>query len=422
MKYLLLLIAAVGVLAIAGRSAAVTPENHTVCVMEPMLWHPNATDASVVFDDLDWGMGLIWDWVLNDSGIDIDSLESWLGWDFGIWLYSCEHNYGTTYESIMVSTYASESARNTVLASHSGYEPYDGSDFYGIVMPNEKIDDYYSSANSIVYLDICYGLSVIDGGFDGYGVGLGYSGYVFSNVAALDIVNFWWALIDQSTGGRTVSQAMIASGATLEYGTSSQVSMSLYPLDPVLAVSGNISWSLDGGNVVLSVFTNVQPEDGLELVRQDINGHVEMVWGMQDFEMIQHTGNGSYTFFDQAPGLGPRYYVLRLRYGEGLLDLDKVLVPGVVSEALEFEAFPNPFNPSIHLRIVLPADMELAVGIYDSRGRFVKTLREWAESDRQVDIKWDGQDASGQRVASGVYFVRLRTEAHDYFKKVMMLK
>ncbi len=289
-------------------------------------------------------------------------------------------------------------------------------------MPNDKINDFYSSANSIVHLDICYGLSVIDGGFDGYGVGLGYSGYVFSNVAALDIVNFWWALIDQSTGGRTVSEAMIASGATLEYGTSSQVSMSLYPLDPVLAVSGNIFWSLDGGDVVLSIYTNVQPEDGLELVRQDVGGHDEMIWGAEDFEMTQHAGDGPYTFIDQAPGPGSRYYLLRLRYGDSLLDLDKVLVPCVVSEDLEYEAFPNPFNPSINLRIVLPVEMELAVEVYDSRGRFVKTLREWAESDRQVDIKWDGQDASGQRVASGMYFVRLRTETQDYFKKVMMLK
>jgi hypothetical protein len=34
----------VGVLAIARGSAAETPQNQTVCVMEPMLWDPNTAD------------------------------------------------------------------------------------------------------------------------------------------------------------------------------------------------------------------------------------------------------------------------------------------------------------------------------------------------------------------------------------------
>ena len=54
MKILLTMIAAAGVLAVAGGSVAVTPQNQTVCVMEPMLWDPNMADASAVFDDLDW--------------------------------------------------------------------------------------------------------------------------------------------------------------------------------------------------------------------------------------------------------------------------------------------------------------------------------------------------------------------------------
>lgn len=422
MKILLTVITAVGVLAIAGDSTALTPQNQTVCVMEPMLWHPNAADASVVFDDLDWGMGLIWDWVLNDLGISLDSVESWLGFDFGVWLYSCEHNYGTTYQSIMVTTFASESARNTVLAAHPGYESYDGSDFYGIVMPNDKIDDFYSSANSIVHLDICYGLSVIDGGFDGYGVGLGYSGYVWSNVAALDIVNFWWALIDQSTGGRTVSQAMIASGATLEYGTSSQVSMSLYPLDPVSAASGSLFWSLEDGTGRISVQTNVSPEEGLELAKQDLDGYDLDVWGREDFASAGSTGAGTFTFSDSAIGAGSRYYVLRIRIAGGLLELDRLLINEEFPRAVNIVAAPNPFNPEVRLEVLLPKDMAMAVDVFDSRGRFVRNLLDWGKWPAKVGIAWDGRDSGGHQVGSGLYFVRVRTEEGVSQKKVTLLK
>lgn len=422
MKILVTLIAAVGVLVIAGDSMALTPWNQTVCVMEPMLWDPNVPDASGVFDDLDWGMGLIWDWVLNDSGISLDSVESWLGFDFGIWLYSCKHNYGTTYESILVSTYASESARNSVLDSHSGYESFDGPNFYGILMPNDKIAECYSSANSIVHLDICYGLSVIDGGFNGYGVGLGYSGEVYSDVAALDLVNFWLALIDLSTGVRTVSQAMTASGAKLEYGTSSQVNISLYPLDPVLAASGSISWSLENGTGRISVMTNVDPIEGLELAKQDLDGYDLFVWDQADFASAMSRSAGTYTFSDSVIGAESRYYVLRLRVAERLLELDKLLVNEKYPPTVNIEAAPNPFNPQVRLEVLLPKDMSMAIDVFDSRGRFIRNLLQWGKWPAKVGVTWDGKDSGGHQIGSGLYFVRVRTEEGMSQKKVTLLK
>ena len=283
---------------------------------------------------------------------------------------------------------------------------------------------------------VCYALDIPRVGTalldtDEYGVlidwdDLDVASYIVkANSHVVLVEDNWYGSLSilEATGAYPVSRRVARTAASyLSAGYQPRDAVAVVTGGPVLAVSGRISWSPDGNNVVLSVFTNVQPEDGLELVRQDAYGHDEIVWGVQDFELIQHTGDGSYTFVDQAPVSGPRYYVLRIRYGDSLLDLDKILVPGVIPGNLEFEAFPNPFNPSVNLRIVLPAETELAVDVYDSRGRFVKTLREWAESNGQVDIKWDGLNANGQHAASGMYFVRLRTETQDYFKKVMMLK
>jgi hypothetical protein len=67
-------------------------------------------------------------------------------------------------------------------------------------------------------------------------------------------------------------------------------------------------------------------------------------------------------------------------------------------------AYPNPFNPSTTLRLDLARAGHVRWRIYDANGRSVRTLldRELA-AGRYVE-SWDGADASGRRVGSGIYY------------------
>lgn len=84
---------------------------------------------------------------------------------------------------------------------------------------------------------------------------------------------------------------------------------------------------------------------------------------------------------------------------------------------------PNPFNPSTIIEFSLRERAQVALRIYDVRGRLVRTLvdgvRNAGASHR---IEWDGRNDAGTRVASGVYFCRLATRDFTATRKMVLLK
>jgi flagellar hook assembly protein FlgD len=66
---------------------------------------------------------------------------------------------------------------------------------------------------------------------------------------------------------------------------------------------------------------------------------------------------------------------------------------------------PNPFNPVTQIPVSVPAYYDGArLEVYSVDGRRV---REFAVSVGISSVMWDGKDASGKAVASGVYIARL---------------
>jgi len=69
--------------------------------------------------------------------------------------------------------------------------------------------------------------------------------------------------------------------------------------------------------------------------------------------------------------------------------------------------YPNPFNPSTWIPFHLPADGVVSVRIYNVRGELVKTVAERRMARGAHSVRWNGEDAKGRAVASGVYFCAL---------------
>ncbi len=81
-------------------------------------------------------------------------------------------------------------------------------------------------------------------------------------------------------------------------------------------------------------------------------------------------------------------------------------------------AAPNPFGSSTTLRYRLPRDAgPAAVDVYDIGGRHVRSLTIHAGD---TAFTWDGRDASGARVAPGVYLVDLRAGEWRITTKLVM--
>ena len=73
--------------------------------------------------------------------------------------------------------------------------------------------------------------------------------------------------------------------------------------------------------------------------------------------------------------------------------------------------YPNPFNPTTVISFTLPEQTRVTLTIYDMLGRPVRRLipGRMYEAGRHR-VRWDGTDARGRKVASGVYFYRLQVD------------
>ncbi len=83
-------------------------------------------------------------------------------------------------------------------------------------------------------------------------------------------------------------------------------------------------------------------------------------------------------------------------------------VTGVPSAALRLHPnFPNPFNPVTTIRFELPSAGSARLAVYDVAGRLVRTLVDGGLTAGSHEAVWDGNDASGRAVGSGLYLARL---------------
>ncbi len=69
--------------------------------------------------------------------------------------------------------------------------------------------------------------------------------------------------------------------------------------------------------------------------------------------------------------------------------------------------YPNPFNPSTTLSFVLPSSGKASLTVYDITGRKVREIAAGTMTAGAHSAVWNGRDASGRAVSSGVYFARL---------------
>lgn len=86
------------------------------------------------------------------------------------------------------------------------------------------------------------------------------------------------------------------------------------------------------------------------------------------------------------------------------------------------DPFPNPFNPSTTIKFTLSAPGKVNLIVYDITGRKVRELLSGQVSARIHNVQWDGRDASGRAVSSGVYFARLTTGKDIAVRKMLMMK
>jgi hypothetical protein len=84
--------------------------------------------------------------------------------------------------------------------------------------------------------------------------------------------------------------------------------------------------------------------------------------------------------------------------------------------------YPNPFNPSTTITFRLNGRAHARLFIYDVNGQRVRTLVDGDLPAGAHTVAWDGTDARGGRVGSGVYYYRLDTGSDAATKQMVLLK
>jgi len=87
-----------------------------------------------------------------------------------------------------------------------------------------------------------------------------------------------------------------------------------------------------------------------------------------------------------------------------------------------FQSEPNPFNPSTVIRYSLERRQHMKMEIFDVSGRIIRTLIDEERPAGIQTVTWDGTNANGEFVASGVYFYRMTTADFQMVRKTTMLK
>jgi hypothetical protein len=83
---------------------------------------------------------------------------------------------------------------------------------------------------------------------------------------------------------------------------------------------------------------------------------------------------------------------------------------------------PNPTQNRTRINYSIPNPSEVHLKVYDLSGREVRTLVEGIQKAGSYTVEWDGKGNGGEKISSGIYFIRLDTEKFNETKKLVLLR
>jgi len=92
---------------------------------------------------------------------------------------------------------------------------------------------------------------------------------------------------------------------------------------------------------------------------------------------------------------------------------------------LEFslnQNYPNPFNSSTVINYTIPYTDQINLTVYNIKGQQVKELADGFRRAGNYSVAWNGVNDSGNKTASGIYFIKLKTSDYSSVKMMTILK
>jgi hypothetical protein len=201
------------------------------------------------------------------------------------------------------------------------------------------------------------------------------------------------------SGAATITIEQTSTASVLVHGLSASV----------MGEGVEVVWSTSGDATGLVGF-NVYRSESAVGVRRRVNQ-----------ELIN--GDAPHRYLDLAARPSHTYY-----YTVGVIDEDGEVFYGPTEATVPTREFaldqnvPNPFNPNTVIKFGIPERAHVNLSVYDARGRLIVVLVDGAFLAGPREIRWDGRNASGAPVSSGVYFCTLRAGKRTLTRKMILLR
>ncbi len=181
-----------------------------------------------------------------------------------------------------------------------------------------------------------------------------------------------------------------------------------------------------GSSVILNWETATETNNKGFAVERNING----TWNQIAFVNGKGTSTvqNSYTYTDNLVNVkanGSVSYRLKQVDLDGTTEYSKVVFVNINNMPREFsldQNYPNPFNPSTSIKFTVPVSGNVKVAVYNAMGKLVKELVNADFEAGSHSINWNGDDNSGVKVASGIYFYKMDAGNRTFTKKMVLMK
>ena len=169
-------------------------------------------------------------------------------------------------------------------------------------------------------------------------------------------------------------------------------------------VSGEISLST-AGNGSFDV-------SGASLIAANRTGDVLRV------SFVRNPADGNELFRLRPTDAAAMPTVLEAEVNEGAIDV-AIAAPLCLSLG---QNTPNPFNPTTAISFTLPEAGHATLAVYTVTGQLVRTLADGSMQAGQHVVDWNGRDALGHDVATGIYLYRLVTAQGAQTRRMVLAR